>query len=72
MQRIEWAIYYRKLYVAGLGGRAPEVFVLHSESLRRFAEAGLTRPVAARATAEANVNRIIARRNAERAERSRP
>jgi multiple sugar transport system substrate-binding protein len=45
MQRIEWPVYYRKLYVAGLGGRAPEVFVLHTDSLRRFAEAGMVRPI---------------------------
>lgn len=45
MQRIEWPTYYRKLYVAGLGGRAPECFVLHTSAMRRFAEAGLVRPI---------------------------
>src|SRR6266540_2573725 len=36
MQRMEWGTYYNKLFVAGLGGRAPEVFVSHSTALRRF------------------------------------
>ncbi|MFM7323106.1 MAG: ABC transporter substrate-binding protein [Armatimonadota bacterium] len=45
MQRIDWATYWNKLFVAGLGGRAPEVFVLHTRSLVRFAKAGFTAPL---------------------------
>lgn len=45
MQRMDWGTYYNKLFVAGLGGRAPEVFVVHTDSLRRFVGAGLVRPV---------------------------
>ena len=44
MQRIDWGTYYNKLFVAGIAGRAPEIFVLHTHSLRRFAEAGFVRP----------------------------
>lgn len=45
MQRMEWGTYYNKLFVAGLGGRSPEVFVVHTDSLRRFVGAGLVKPV---------------------------
>ena len=45
MQRIEWGTYYNKLYVAGIGKRAPEVFVLHTSALRRFEETGFVRPI---------------------------
>lgn len=45
MQRIDWSTYYNKLFVAGIAGRAPEVFVLHTSSLRRFAEAKFIEPV---------------------------
>jgi len=45
MQRIDWGTYWNKLFVAGLGGRAPEVFVLHTRSLVRFAKAGFTAPL---------------------------
>lgn len=45
MQRIDWGTYYNKLYVAGLGGRAPEVFVLQSHAIDRFAEAKFIRPI---------------------------
>ncbi|HEX8522811.1 MAG TPA: ABC transporter substrate-binding protein [Tepidisphaeraceae bacterium] len=45
MQRMEWGTYYNKLFVAGLSGRAPEVFVSHSYALRRFMGAGFVRPV---------------------------
>ncbi len=44
MQRIEWGTYYNKLFVGGIGKRAPEVFVLHTAALRRFEEAGFVRP----------------------------
>src|ERR1700750_2087616 len=39
MQRMEWGTYYNKLFVAGLGGRAPEVFVIQTDSLSRFMSA---------------------------------
>jgi multiple sugar transport system substrate-binding protein len=43
MQRAEWNTPYNKLFVAGLGGRAPEVFVLHTRSMERFHRAGFLR-----------------------------
>lgn len=45
MQRMDWATYYNKLFVAGLGRRAPEVFVLQTHSIARFAQANFVRPV---------------------------
>jgi multiple sugar transport system substrate-binding protein len=45
MQRMEWATYYNKLFVANLGGRAPQVFVVHSDSVTRFHRAGFLRPM---------------------------
>ena len=45
MQRLDWATYYSKLFVAGLSERSPEVFVLHREQVPRFAGAGLVRPL---------------------------
>jgi len=45
MQRMDWGTFYNKLFVAGLGGRAPEVFVLHTRSLMRFARAGFAAPL---------------------------
>jgi multiple sugar transport system substrate-binding protein len=45
MQRMEWGTYYNKLFVAGLGGRGPEVFVAHTDSLARFTRAGFVRPI---------------------------
>lgn len=36
MQRISWDTYYNKVFVAGLGGRAPEVFVVQVDHLERF------------------------------------
>ena len=44
MQRMEWATYYNKLFVAGLGGRAPEVFASHRSALQRFIAGGFVRP----------------------------
>jgi len=41
MQRMDWGTYYNKLFVASIGRRAPEVFVVHASSLPRFARAGL-------------------------------
>jgi multiple sugar transport system substrate-binding protein len=45
MQRIAWGTMYNKLFVSGLGGRAPEVFVIHSRSLLRFAKARFVAPL---------------------------
>ncbi len=45
MQRMDAGTYYNKLFVAGLGERAPEVFVVHSDVLPRFERAGLLRPI---------------------------
>lgn len=47
MQRMDatGGIYYNKLFIAGLGGRGPEVFVAHSDVLPRFVRAGLLRPM---------------------------
>lgn len=41
MQRMDWGTYYNKLFVAALSGRAPEVFVVHTDSLQRFLHADL-------------------------------
>jgi multiple sugar transport system substrate-binding protein len=41
LQRIDWGVYYNKLFVAGLGGRSPEVFILHAGMMPRFASAGM-------------------------------
>lgn len=43
MQRMGWGVYYNKLFVAALGGRGPEVFVIHADQMARFARAGLLR-----------------------------
>jgi multiple sugar transport system substrate-binding protein len=43
VQRIEHDTYYNKLFVAGLGGRAPHVFVVHTDTLSRFARARFLR-----------------------------
>lgn len=45
MQRMDWATYYNKLYVSGLGGRAPELFVLQTHAVPRFADAKFVRPI---------------------------
>lgn len=45
MQRIPWDVYYNKLFVAGLGGRAPEVFIIHADTLSRFWRAKFIRPM---------------------------
>ncbi len=45
MQRMDWATYYNKIFVAGLGGRAPEVFVIHADYMERFLQADFLRPV---------------------------
>jgi multiple sugar transport system substrate-binding protein len=43
MQRMDWNTCYNKLFVAGLGGRAPELFVVHTRAMERFARAGFLR-----------------------------
>ncbi|QQE10005.1 ABC transporter substrate-binding protein [Planctomycetota bacterium] len=43
MQRMDFNTFYSKVFVAGLGGRSPEVFVVHADLLPRFVEAGLVR-----------------------------
>ena len=45
MQRMEWGTYYNKLFVSNLGGRAPQVFVVHTDNLSRFHRAGFLRPM---------------------------
>jgi len=45
MQRIDWATYYNKLFVAGIGNRAPDIFVIHTSSLMRFAKANFLMPL---------------------------
>ena len=45
MQRMEWGTYYNKLFVSHLGGRAPQVFVIHSDGVTRFNRAGFLRPM---------------------------
>ena len=45
MQRMEWGTYYNQLFVAAMGGRAPEVFVIHTDTLARFTRANFVRPV---------------------------
>ena len=44
MQRMDWNTYYNKLFVAGIGARAPEMFVVHTPTLLRFVRAGFIRP----------------------------
>lgn len=44
MQRMDWNTCYNKLFIAGLGGRAPEVCVIHTRVLERFVRAGFLRP----------------------------
>lgn len=43
MQRMDWNTCYNKLFVAGLGGRAPELFVIHTRNMERFTNAGFLR-----------------------------
>lgn len=45
IQRIPWATYYNKLFVAGISGRGPDVYVLHSSVVPRFESAGLMAPL---------------------------
>ncbi|MFM6127693.1 MAG: ABC transporter substrate-binding protein [Sphaerospermopsis kisseleviana] len=45
MQRMDWYTYYNKLFVAGIGGRAPEVFIIHASNIPRFIHADFLRPM---------------------------
>lgn len=45
VQRIPWGTYYNKLFVAGLAGRAPDVFVCHASRLARLERGGFVEPV---------------------------
>ncbi len=45
MQRMDWGTYYSKLFVAGLGGRAPDIFVIHADAMVRFQAAGFLKPI---------------------------
>lgn len=45
MQRMEWGTYYNKLFVAGMAGRAPEIFVVHTDNLERFMRARFIAPI---------------------------
>lgn len=45
VQRIPWATYYNKLFVAGLAERAPDVFVSHAIMLARLERGGFIQPV---------------------------
>jgi len=45
MQRMDWGTYYNKLFVAGLGGRAPEVFIVHAGNIQRFMQANFVRSI---------------------------
>jgi len=45
MQRMDWGTYYNKLFVAGLGNRAPEVFIVHAGNLERFMQADFIRTI---------------------------
>ncbi|MCC5833860.1 MAG: ABC transporter substrate-binding protein [Opitutales bacterium] len=45
MQRMAWNTYYNKLFVAGLGGRAPELFVLQTDAFTRFQRADFIQPL---------------------------
>lgn len=45
VQRIPWGTYYNKLFVAGLAGRAPDVFVCHASRLARLERGGFVAPV---------------------------
>jgi len=56
MQRMDWSTYYNKLFVAGMGGRAPEVFVIHTSGLPRFSRAEFLRSVDDLVTREGSVD----------------
>ena len=43
MQRMEWGTYYNKVFVANLGRRGPDVFVIHTDHIARFQIAGFLR-----------------------------
>ena len=45
MQRMDWSTYYNKLFIAGMGDRAPHVFIIHTDALERFVGADFVRPL---------------------------
>lgn len=45
MQRMKLNTYYNKLFVAGLGNRAPDVFIIHASAVERFIKADLLAPI---------------------------
>lgn len=45
MQRMDWSTYYNKLFIAGMGERAPHVFIIHTDALVRFVGADFVRPL---------------------------
>ncbi|MCD6386614.1 ABC transporter substrate-binding protein [Candidatus Sumerlaeota bacterium] len=45
MQRMDWSTYYNKLFVAGIGKRAPEVFIIQVYMLERFMRANFIRSI---------------------------
>lgn len=45
MQRMDWGTYYNKLFVAGIGNRAPEVFIIHAGNIERFMQANFIRTI---------------------------
>lgn len=45
LQRVDWATYYNKLFVAGIGNRAPEVFIIHTDTMPRFSRANFLEPL---------------------------
>jgi multiple sugar transport system substrate-binding protein len=55
VQRMPWGTYYNKLFVAGLAGRAPEVFVCHSGAITRLRRAEFIRPIDELAAGESSL-----------------
>lgn len=45
MQRMDWGTYYNKLFVAGIGKRAPEIFIVHAGNIERFMQADFIRTI---------------------------
>lgn len=45
MQKMDWGTYYNKLFVAGIGKRAPEAFVIHAGQIERFLDAKFLSPI---------------------------
>ncbi len=45
MQRMDWSTYYNKLFIAGMGDRAPHVFIIHTDALERYVGAKFVRTI---------------------------